>query len=53
MKMLEPCSQPHRNILLLQKSFHFTDGVGAEVENAHGEDGVGFALISLKVSRWA
>ena len=35
--------QPHRNIFLCQKLFHVADGVGAEMENARGEDGVGFA----------
>ena len=37
-------SQPHWNVLRLQKLFHVADGVGAEMENARGEDGVGLAL---------
>jgi hypothetical protein len=36
-------AQPHPNIQLLQKLFHNSEGVGAEVENIRGEDGVGFA----------
>jgi hypothetical protein len=38
--------QSHRNVLFRQKLFHIANGVGAEVENARGEDGVGFALPS-------
>jgi hypothetical protein len=36
--------QPKRNLLLRQKPFHIANGVFAEVENARGEDGVGFAF---------
>ena len=35
--------QPHQNVFLRQKLFHITNSVGAIVENARGEDGVGFA----------
>jgi hypothetical protein len=35
--------QPHGNIFLRQKPFHVANGVGAEMENARGEDSVGFA----------
>ena len=31
-------SHPHRNVFPRQKPFHVADGVGAEVENAGGED---------------
>jgi len=44
-------SDPHRNILLLQKTLHIAHGVGAEMEDARGEDGI--HLLSLKASRWA
>jgi hypothetical protein len=39
-----PILQSDRDILLLQKLFHVADGVGAKMENARGEDGVGAAL---------
>jgi hypothetical protein len=37
-------NQPHRNIRLSQMRFHIAHGEFAEVKNAGGEDGVGFAL---------
>src|ERR1043165_73109 len=37
-------SKANGNLFLRQKLFHIADGVFAEVENARGEDGVGFAF---------
>ena len=46
-------SKPHRNVLLRQKPFHIADGIGAEMKNARGEDGVGLPLIFPKAFPWA
>jgi hypothetical protein len=43
-EILRRLLQPHRNVLLLQKLFHVAHGVGAEMKNARGENGVGFPL---------
>ena len=37
-------SNPHRNIFPRQKLFHIPHGVGAEMENARGKDGISVAF---------
>src|SRR5581483_1333686 len=36
-------SQPNRNTAFSEKFLHVTDGIFTEMENARGENGVGFA----------